>query len=173
VLPSKYFGDFGANAAWLQPAVIAYNVLTALKRLALPADVLTARPKRAAIFDFPYPGSTDASCSTAEFATGNGYRRTGHVPGGSPIIAASWLGEIERVLIDGFAERLFASASKNRRPSASRWTSQMHALRNNQEKAFGSGSPSHQLALQAATYPSLRPLVSDGLGTSDYPPAWA
>jgi hypothetical protein len=42
VLPSKYFG---ANAAWLL-AVIAYNVLTALKRLALPADLLTARPKR-------------------------------------------------------------------------------------------------------------------------------
>src|SRR5712671_5301074 len=33
VLPSKYFG---ANAAWLRLAVIAYNVLTALKRLALP-----------------------------------------------------------------------------------------------------------------------------------------
>ena len=43
VLPSKYFG---ANAAWLRLAVIAYNVLTALKRLALPADLLTARPKR-------------------------------------------------------------------------------------------------------------------------------
>src|SRR5499427_1224936 len=38
--------DFGANAAWLRLAVIAYNVLTALKRLALPADLLTARPKR-------------------------------------------------------------------------------------------------------------------------------
>src|SRR6267378_7453999 len=43
VLPSKYFG---ANAAWLRLVVIAYNVLTALKRLALPADLLTARPKR-------------------------------------------------------------------------------------------------------------------------------
>ena len=43
VLPSKYFG---ANAAWLRLAVISYNVLTALKRLALPADLLTARPKR-------------------------------------------------------------------------------------------------------------------------------
>ncbi len=43
VLPSKYFG---ANAAWLRLAVIAHNVLTALKRLALPADLLTARPKR-------------------------------------------------------------------------------------------------------------------------------
>jgi hypothetical protein len=43
VLPSKYFGT---NAAWLRLAVIAYNVLTALKRLALPADLLRARPKR-------------------------------------------------------------------------------------------------------------------------------
>src|SRR5713101_4754832 len=43
VLPSKYFG---ANAAWLRLAVISYNVLTALKRLALPADLLPARPKR-------------------------------------------------------------------------------------------------------------------------------
>lgn len=43
VMPSKYFG---ANAAWLRLAVIAHNVLTALKRLALPADLLRARPKR-------------------------------------------------------------------------------------------------------------------------------
>lgn len=43
VMPSKYFG---ANAAWLRMAVIAYNVMTALKRLALPVEMLTARPKR-------------------------------------------------------------------------------------------------------------------------------
>lgn len=43
VMPSKYFG---ANAAWLRLAVIAHNVLTALKRLALPAEWLRARPKR-------------------------------------------------------------------------------------------------------------------------------
>ena len=43
VLPSKYFG---ANAAWLRLAALAHNVLVALKRLALPPDVLTARPKR-------------------------------------------------------------------------------------------------------------------------------
>src|SRR6266704_3302196 len=39
-------GRFGANAAWLRLAVIAHNVLTALKRLALPAEYLSARPKR-------------------------------------------------------------------------------------------------------------------------------
>lgn len=43
VLPSKYFG---ANAAWLRLAALAHNVLVALKRLALPPDLLTARPKR-------------------------------------------------------------------------------------------------------------------------------
>ena len=43
VLPCKYFG---ANAAWLRLAVIAFNLLTAMKRLALPAELLTARPKR-------------------------------------------------------------------------------------------------------------------------------
>ena len=39
-------GRFGANAAWLRLAVITCNVLTALKRLALPAEYLPARPKR-------------------------------------------------------------------------------------------------------------------------------
>jgi len=43
VMPSKYFGT---NAAWLRLAVIAHKVMTALKRLALPAELLTARPKR-------------------------------------------------------------------------------------------------------------------------------
>jgi hypothetical protein len=43
VLSSKYFG---ANGAWLRLAVISYNVLTALKCLALPAELLSARPKR-------------------------------------------------------------------------------------------------------------------------------
>ena len=38
-------GRFGANAAWLRLAVITHNVLTALKRLALP-KYLSARPKR-------------------------------------------------------------------------------------------------------------------------------
>jgi hypothetical protein len=53
VLPSKYFG---AHAAWLRLAVIAHNVLTALKRLALPAELLTARPKRLRFLFFHMPG---------------------------------------------------------------------------------------------------------------------
>ena len=39
-------GCLGANAAWLRLAVLTYNVLTVLKRLALPPELLAARPKR-------------------------------------------------------------------------------------------------------------------------------
>ena len=53
VMPCKYFG---ANAAWLRLAVISHNVLTALKRLALPAEMLTARPKRLRFLIFNIPG---------------------------------------------------------------------------------------------------------------------
>ncbi len=53
VLPSKYFG---ANAAWLRLAVISHNVLAALKRLALPPELLTARPKRLRFLIFNTPG---------------------------------------------------------------------------------------------------------------------
>jgi hypothetical protein len=49
-------GRFGANAAWLRLAVLTYNVLTALKRLALPPELLTARPKRMRFLIFYTPG---------------------------------------------------------------------------------------------------------------------
>jgi len=49
-------GRFGANAAWLRLAVLTYNVLTALKRLALPPELLTARPKRLLFLIFHTPG---------------------------------------------------------------------------------------------------------------------
>jgi hypothetical protein len=49
-------GRFGANAAWLRLALLAHNVLTALKRLALPPDLLTARPKRLRFLVFSVPG---------------------------------------------------------------------------------------------------------------------
>ncbi len=39
-------GRFGANAAWFRLAGITHNVLTALKRIALPERWLRARPKR-------------------------------------------------------------------------------------------------------------------------------
>jgi hypothetical protein len=53
VLPSKYFG---ANAAWLRLVVIAHNVLTALKWIALRPELLTARPKRLRFLIFNMPG---------------------------------------------------------------------------------------------------------------------
>src|ERR1035438_2089395 len=53
---SPTFRLFGANAAWLRLAVISHNVMTALKRLALPADLLTARPKRLRFLIFNTPG---------------------------------------------------------------------------------------------------------------------
>ncbi|MFY9675626.1 MAG: transposase, partial [Terriglobales bacterium] len=53
VMPSKYFG---ANAAWLRLAVLTFNVLTALKRLALPPELLAARPKRLRFLIFSTPG---------------------------------------------------------------------------------------------------------------------
>lgn len=39
-------GRFGATAAWLRLAVLTHNVLTALKRLALPTELLPVRPQR-------------------------------------------------------------------------------------------------------------------------------
>jgi hypothetical protein len=42
-LPS---GHFGANAAWFRFALLTYNVLSAMKQLALPPPMETARPKR-------------------------------------------------------------------------------------------------------------------------------
>ena len=49
-------GRFGANAAWFRLAVLTFNVLTALKRLALPAELIGARPKRLRFLIFNTPG---------------------------------------------------------------------------------------------------------------------
>jgi len=49
-------GRLGANAAWLRLAMMTHNVLTALKRLALPEQWLTARPKRMRFQIFCSPG---------------------------------------------------------------------------------------------------------------------
>ena len=49
-------GRFGANAAWLRLAVLSHNVITALKRLALPPELLAARPKRLRFLIFHTPG---------------------------------------------------------------------------------------------------------------------
>jgi hypothetical protein len=47
---------FGANAAWFRLAVLTHNIFTALKRLALPAELLTARPKRLRFLILNTPG---------------------------------------------------------------------------------------------------------------------
>jgi len=52
VLPSQ---RFGANAAWFRLNVITYNVLTLLKRHALPARLRAARPKRLRFEIFTVP----------------------------------------------------------------------------------------------------------------------
>ena len=39
-------GRFGANAAWYRLSLLTYNVLSAMKSLALPAQLSSARPKR-------------------------------------------------------------------------------------------------------------------------------
>ncbi len=39
-------GRFGANAAWYRVSLLTYNVLSAMKSLALPAPLSAARPKR-------------------------------------------------------------------------------------------------------------------------------
>ncbi len=49
-------GRFGSNAAWLRLAALTHNVLTALKRLALPAELLPARPKRLRFLILHTPG---------------------------------------------------------------------------------------------------------------------
>jgi hypothetical protein len=49
-------GRFGANAAWFRLAVLTHNIFTALKRLALPAELLTARPKRLRFLVLNTPG---------------------------------------------------------------------------------------------------------------------
>lgn len=52
-LPCQYFG---ANAAWRRWTVIAHNGMTALQRLALPAELLAARPQRLRFLILNTPG---------------------------------------------------------------------------------------------------------------------
>ena len=47
---------FGDGSAVNHFAVLSYNVLTALKRLARPAELLAARPKRLRFLIFNTPG---------------------------------------------------------------------------------------------------------------------
>ena len=49
-------GRFGANAAWVRLTVMSHNLITALKRLALPPELLSARPKRLRFLIFNVAG---------------------------------------------------------------------------------------------------------------------
>jgi hypothetical protein len=49
-------GRFGANAAWYRLSLLTYNVLSALKSLALPASLSAARPKRLRFVVFTLAG---------------------------------------------------------------------------------------------------------------------
>jgi hypothetical protein len=48
-------GRFGSNAAWLPLAALTHNVLTAMKRLARPPELLRARPKQLRFLVFAQP----------------------------------------------------------------------------------------------------------------------
>lgn len=106
VLPSKYFG---ANAAWLRWVVIAHNVLTALRRLVLPAELATARPKRLRFLIFNVPGKLvhharrlilRLAATSERIAT---YRESLQL---LPLKTRVWL-HPNAAVIDGFAEPLF------------------------------------------------------------------
>jgi hypothetical protein len=84
-------GRFGANAAWLRLAVLTYNVLTALKRLALPPELLMARPKRLRFLIFNTPGKLvhharrtrlRLGCSWQRFSNWHGALRLLPLPAG-------------------------------------------------------------------------------------------
>jgi hypothetical protein len=49
-------GRFGANAAWYRHSLLTYNILSALKSVALPSELSAARPKRLRFSVFTIPG---------------------------------------------------------------------------------------------------------------------
>ena len=49
-------GRFGANAAWYRVSMLTYNVLSAMKSLALPGELGSARPKRLRFLLFSIAG---------------------------------------------------------------------------------------------------------------------
>jgi hypothetical protein len=49
-------GRFGANAAWYRLSLLAYNILSAMKSMVLPAALSAARPKRLRFVLFTMPG---------------------------------------------------------------------------------------------------------------------
>jgi hypothetical protein len=101
-------------------------------------------PEATALLDFPYAGSTGASCSSTKLATGDGHRRTGHVPGRSPLIAASYLAFPRRGSYRRICRALFGSASEKSRPSGLPMDlTNLQALLNHQKASSSSELTSH------------------------------
>lgn len=89
VMPSKYFG---AHAAWLRLAVLTFNLLTALKRLALPPELLAARPKQLRFLIFTAPGKLvhHARCTLLRLARSwNRFGNWRHAIGSLPLPAVT------------------------------------------------------------------------------------
>lgn len=63
-------GRFGANAAWLRLNVLTYNLLSALKQLALPDSLKKVRPKRLRFRLFGVPGRLTDHQRQLEVQTG-------------------------------------------------------------------------------------------------------
>jgi hypothetical protein len=72
VMPS---GRFGANAAWFRINALTFNVLTVLKRRALPERLREARPKRLRFELFTLPGKLTVHQSQLTVRTSAGAQR--------------------------------------------------------------------------------------------------
>jgi hypothetical protein len=72
VMPS---GRFGANAAWFRINALTFNVLTVLKRRALPERLRDARPKRLRFEWFTLPGKLTVHHSRLSVRTSAGEER--------------------------------------------------------------------------------------------------
>jgi len=123
MLPSKYFG---ANAAWLQLAVIAYNVLNALK-LGL-AGTLIDGPKRLCFLIFHMPDRLVHHARQLSLRLGDSHLRN-CLCSWTPfdyycfLLRGSPTGSYLRI-----CRALLGSASEKNRPSTSRCISQTHTL---------------------------------------------
>ena len=76
VMPS---GRFGANAAWFRINALTFNVLTVLKRRALPERLRDARPKRLRFELFTLPGKLAIHQSRLSVHTSAREERLGEV----------------------------------------------------------------------------------------------
>ena len=65
-------GRFGANAAWLRLSALTHNLLTAMKRLALPPE----RPKRLRFLVFTQPGRFVSDARQLKLRLMRGWKRS-------------------------------------------------------------------------------------------------